>query len=111
MEDRIGRAIDAVGTKVTVCGESFQRNGKAVIYPLRYRQNRWGGVEVSREGLSKPGRYLMFCSKELADGLKRGDIISDDENRYLLVFMDEYCSRSGNYTRICMRREKMHDNE
>ena len=111
MEDVIGKAIDAAGTEVTVCVSGFQRKGRAVIYPLRYRQSRCGGVEVLREGLSEPERYIMFCRIELAKGLKRGDIICDDENRYLMVFMDEYCSRVGNYTRVCMRREKVHDYE
>ncbi len=93
-----------IGYRVFVENGPDAREGYAVIYPLRYSHDLWGGNETKSEGRTEINRYLMFCGRELLDGAEYGSAVSDGKNRYMLVWKDEYSCRLGGYIKAVLRK-------
>lgn len=93
-----------IGCRVSVENGSDIKKGYAVIYPLRYSHDIWGGNETKSEGRTEINRYLMFCGRELLVGTGYGSVISDGKNRYMLVWKDEYSCRLGGYIKAVLRK-------
>ncbi|MGN0471069.1 MAG: hypothetical protein ACI4GV_09180 [Acutalibacteraceae bacterium] len=98
------KAVDKIGTEVTVCTSNGTRKGNAVIYPVRYEKNSEGGIENTFEGRSEPDRYTMYCDSELMKYAKRGDRVNDGKNSYLILWIDEFSCRSGSYIKSYIRK-------
>lgn len=100
------KAIVKIGTNVLVEGNEGLLKGKAVLYPLRLKQNKWSYTEVSENGRSDPERYIMFCAGELVRNSKYGDLVFEGKNKYVIIWKDDYCCKLGSYARVCIRRVK-----
>ncbi len=106
MKSGIERAIEKLGIPVTVENTGGLKRGKGIVYPLRYRARQWGNVEHLPQGRTEPGRFLLFCARELVKDAAYGSMIFEGGNRYALIWKDEYGCGLGGYARICMRKMK-----
>lgn len=97
------RAIERLGTEMTVEYGDESINGRGIIYPLRFRQH-WGETAHTQAGRTDPGRFILFCSRELSAFIGTGSVIRENGRSYIVVIKDEYCTRLGGYARICMRK-------
>ncbi len=96
----IHKAIQKLGTEIHINGKI----GMAVIYPVRYTQKENGGEKTTSCGISDPHRYFCYTDAELMSGSEYGDIVTDSENEYYVLWTDEVKSRFGNYAKACMRK-------
>lgn len=93
-----------IGSRVRVESDSGVKEGYAVIYPSRYKQALWGGVENQNEGRAEVKRFFMFCGMELLKGAGYGSVIIDGGSRFMLVWKDEFLCRLGGYTKASLRK-------
>lgn len=105
MNGLIDKAIKRLGTDCYINGKS----GYAVIFPERYTQRIIGGVEISSHGRADPKKYFIYCNIGLGHGVRYGDIVSDNENAYYILWSDEVKSKFGDYVKICARMVKRGD--
>ena len=101
---RLEKAIEMNGSRIRAETADGWREGKGVLYPLRYRQNEWGSVAHQREGRSDSQRYLLFCAPELLEKCDYGCEIDFGNERYLLIWKDICRCRFGNYIKACLLR-------
>lgn len=106
MKSRMERAIAKLGTEIAVEGADCLKRGKGLLYPLRYRVKEWGGVEHRVQGRTEPGRYLLFCDRELVREAGYGSMVFEGNNRYAVIWKDEFSCSMGGYARVCVRRMK-----
>lgn len=104
MKSGLERAIERLGVKIAVEIGDITKTGRGLICPMRIMQKQWGGVEHIVQGRSEPQRYMLYCSRELTQGAGSGSIVSEGGSRYIIVWKDEYSTRLGGYSRICMRK-------
>lgn len=104
MSDNIKNAIEKIGENVTISTAAGTTSGIAVLYPVRYDRNLFGGIVNSTEGRSDPSRYMMFCGSELLKNARYGDKVISQNNSFTVLWVDEYDSRVGNYIKACLRR-------
>ena len=105
MKKLIDKAIESLGK---VCYIK-NKKGCAVIFPVRYSQRINGGVDISPHGRGDPEKYFIYCNFEIGNGVQYGDIVSDTENAYYILWSDEVKSKYGDYVKICARKIKRGD--
>ena len=103
------RAITKLGTPLSVETAQGLKQGRGLIYPMRYRVKQWGGVEQHPQGRTDPGRYLLFCDRELVKDADYGSLVFEGNSRYGVIWKDEYSCSMGGYARLCLRRMKGRD--
>ncbi len=102
--NNIKNAIDKIGLNVSVETKCGTREGIAVLYPVRYDRNLFGGTENGIEGRTNPERYMMFCESRLLKNAEYGDVVYEGENSFTVLWVDEYESRIGKYIKACLRK-------
>ncbi len=102
--EQLEGAIRQTGVEIYVETEDGLKKGIAVIYPMRYRQKQWGGVERNEEGRSDAKRYFMFCAPQLLEKADFGAYIYEGRNKYRLIWKDEFVCRIGGYVKACLRK-------
>ena len=105
MKNFINKAIEKLGG---VCFINNKR-GYAVIFPERYAQKINGGVNISPNGRGDSEKYIIYCNIEVGVGVQYGNIVSDTENAYYILWSDEVKSKYGDYVKICARKIKRGD--
>ncbi len=101
--NRIKKIIDQLGKKVQINGH----NAVAVIYPIRKSKVSGGGIGSSDSGRVDPHLYILFTDSSLPVGTGYGNVVRDEEYEYYILWTDEWKSRAGDYTRICMRKSEV----
>ncbi len=104
-EHNIKNAIEKIGLDVSVVTEDGYKKGIAVISPVRYEKNKNGCIDVSAGGRSNPDRYMMFACTDLLKDAKYGDSVVQGSKNYMILWVDEYESRAGNYIKAYLRRK------
>ncbi len=102
MRELVDKAIRKIGRVCCINGKT----GYAVIFPERYFQRINGGVDISPHGRGDPKKYFIYCNIELGHEVQYGNIVSDSENAYYILWSDEVKSRYGDYVKICARKVK-----
>ena len=100
----IARNIEQIGVPIRVETNSGWQEGKGVLYPVRYQQQKWGGVEHIPEGYSDDGRYVLFCPCTLLADSHYGSEIVQGNHRFVLVWKDDYSESCGGYTKAGLKK-------
>lgn len=100
MTKKIHMAIDKIGTDIIVNGIK----GRGIMYPTRFSQRTNGGVTSTSYGRADPHRYFLYCKADLMKNVHYGNIVSDGENEYYILWTDEVKSKFGDYTKACVRK-------
>lgn len=105
MYNRFKNAVNNAGIDVTVSnGEKNIASGNAVIYPVRSSSAEYDGRNNIYEGVSEPERYEMFCNSELLKDAEHGSIITVGENKYILLWKDDFSCIKGSYTKAYLKK-------
>lgn len=103
-ERHIVTSIRKIGLPLRVRTENGWREGRGVLYPLRWEQTQWGSLSVQTEGIAQSLRYLLYCPHELLEGCGYGSEIVQDGERFVMIWKDDFVSRWGGYVKACLRK-------
>ncbi len=95
----IDKAINALGDDITY----KNRTGKAVIYPARPENKTGSGISESSEGRSEPHKFYIIGTNDLLGNAVNGEIVSDQQNEYYVLWSDTLESSLGGYTKLLAR--------
>ena len=111
VNDSIKNAIEKIGETVSVSTSEGTTVGTAVLYPVRYDKNLFGGTNNNAEGRSDPAGYMMFCNSKLLRNAGYGDKVFGENHHFTIIWVDEYDSRVGSYIKACLRRIELLNDE
>ena len=101
--NRIKNAIQKIGTQISLTHNDITTHGLGVLYPVRYQQKTFGNISNTPQGRTENGRFTLFTETDFLQNAEYGDIISDNKNKYMLLWKDMYYFKSYSYAKACMK--------